>query len=352
MSLAIDSLLSPVNLDEPCGVYAEDDTSLYTEFNALEQAAKGKPEQVMGDSVIPAVDPDWRSVYDMSLELLKKTKDLKVACYLTQSLIIRQGFIGVSQGLELIEKLLNEYWQEVHPQLTIDDDYDPDYRVNAVAYLGDADFIRSLAKINLVSSKAVGHFTLMDYRSAILGDDKPEDAPDISLINAAFMDTEVEDLQANKEAVSSAIALVESISKAFDEKLTDATGPQLDPLVAELKYVLKVYGEFLADRGVASDEGEAEEGAEGSEQDATGEEGATVVVKTNPGEVNSREDVIKQIDKICTYYVKNEPSSPVPLILNRAKKLVNMEFMDIMRDMSPESVHAIMSLAGLENSGE
>ncbi len=351
MSLAIDSLLSPVSLDEPCGDFSEDNTSLYTEFSALEQAAKGKPEQVMGDSVIPAVEPDWRSVHDLSLAFLKQSKDLKVVCYLIQSLIARQGFLGVSEGLDLMDKLLNEFWQDVHPQLTIDDDYDPDYRVNAVAYLGDADFIKSLAKINLVSSKAVGHFTLIDYRYAIAGDDRPEGTPDISLINAAFMDTDLEGLQATQDAVVRAIASVESISRTFDEKLTDASGPQLAPLIAELKYVLKVYGEFLADRGVASDEGESEETSEEAEQTMT-EESATVLVKTNPGEVNTREDVIKQIDKICTYYMKNEPSSPVPLILNRAKKLVNMEFMDIMRDMSPESVNAIMSLAGIEGSSD
>jgi type VI secretion system protein ImpA len=347
MSLAIDSLLSPVNLDAPCGDFSEDNTSLYSDFSALEQAAKGKPEQVMGDSVIPAVEPDWRSVYELSLELLKKTKDLKVACYLTQSLIMRQGFEGVRDGLLVIEGLLKEYWQDVHPQLTIDDDYDPDYRVNAVAYLADADFIKSLAKIKLVASKAVGQFTLIDYRLAISGDDKPEGAPDISLINAAFMDVDLESLKSVQDAVGSAISSVESITQIFDEKLTDASGPQLAPLLAELKYVLKVYGEFLSDRGVDAEDGALEEGGEDAEQTMT-EESTAVVVKTNPGEVNSREDVIKQIDKICTYYVKNEPSSPVPLILNRAKKLVSMDFMDIMKDMSPESVKAIMSLAGME----
>lgn len=353
MSLDIEGILSPINLDEPCGEYFEDNTALYTEFNALEQAAKGKPEQVMGDSVIPAVDPDWRSVYDLSLALLKKTKDLKVAGYLAQSLIMRSGFEGLSDGLELVNRLLQEYWQEVHPQLTIDDDYDPDYRVNAISYLGDAEFKNSLAKINLVASRAVGQFTLKDYRIAISGDDKPEDAPDISLINAAFMDADLDGLLSVQEGINKAIASAEAISTAFDEKLTDATGPQLDPLLAELRYAAKVYAEFLSDRGVDSTEASSEDGVdEDVQMDVSAEELATKVVKVNPGEVNTREDVIKQIDKICTYYVKNEPSSPVPLILNRAKKLVNMDFMDIMRDMSPESVKAILSLAGMDENGD
>jgi type VI secretion system protein ImpA len=354
MGHPLDALLSPVSLESPCGIYLENSPELYTEFNALELSAKGKPEQVMGTSVKPAVEPNWGKVQELAKALLGKSKDLRVACYLTQSLIIKRGFAGLSDGLSYISLLLGEYWEEVHPQLIIvlkgeEDDDDPDFRINSIAYLGDMDFINSLSAIKLVTSRAVGSFSLKDYRLAIAaGDTKVENRPDITLINAAFMDVDIDVLQSARLGAIESMDSINLITKTYTEKLSAESSPQLEPLLAELRYVVKVYDEILSERGVAS-EGVAEspnEVEEGGQE--MSQESAPAKQTANPGEVNSREDVIKQIEKICKYYQKNEPSSPVPLVLNRAKKLVTMDFMDIMKDMSPDSVHSIVALAGLE----
>jgi type VI secretion system protein ImpA len=49
---------------------------------------------------------------------------------------------------------------------------------------------------------------------------------------------------------------------------------------------------------------------------------------------------------VCAYFERNEPSSPVPIFLNRAKRLTGMRFVDIIRDMSPESMNTIDLIAG------
>jgi len=56
------------------------------------------------------------------------------------------------------------------------------------------------------------------------------------------------------------------------------------------------------------------------------------------GQLQSREDVMRMLDKICEYYARVEPSSPVPVLLQRAKKLVPMSFMEIMQDLIPDGV--------------
>jgi len=356
MGHPLETLLSPVSPENPCGLFADSSAELYSEFNALMQFADGRPEQVMGDSVIPAVEPNWAKVQELAQALLSKSKDLRIACYLTQSLIKKGGFLGLNDGLNFVNSLLGEYWEEVHPCLIIldedgDEDDDPDYRINAVAYLGDAGFINSLSDVKLVSSRAVGSFSLKDYRIAIgsQGDSKGENKPDISLINAAFMDVDVELLQSARQAVIESIESVNQISNKFAEKLSAASSPQLKPLLADLRYVIKIYDEVLSERGVVSDVNDDQTDDSVSEEgQAMNKELESVKPVVNAGEVNTRDDVIKQIDKICKYYQKNEPSSPVPLILNRAKKLVTMDFMDIMKDMSPESVQSIVALAGLE----
>jgi type VI secretion system protein ImpA len=66
------------------------------------------------------------------------------------------------------------------------------------------------------------------------------------------------------------------------------------------------------------------------------------------GEVRSREDALRLIDRICAYFEQHEPSSPVPLILRRAKRLVGAGFIDILRDMAPAGVGEAETIAGLE----
>jgi len=343
MSHPLEALQSPISDDIPCGPYIDDNAELYSEYNSLEQSAQGKPEQVMGDSVIAAVEPNWGKVHDVSLSIFNKTKDLRVACYLTQSLLSKKAFPGLSDGLNLIHSLLNDSWEDVHPKLIIDDDDDPDYRVNAISYLGSSDFILSVSNIILVSSRAVGSFSLKDYRAAVDGPsgDADSNKPDFSLINAAFMDVEVEQLQLAKDAISASIDILKQIIAIFDEKLANADTPQLEPLANDLKNVIKIYDEYLVQRGASVDEDENP----GEDGDAMDQSSAKVTAIS--GDVNSQADVLNAIEKICKYYEKNEPSSPVPLVLNRAKKLVTMDFMEIMNDMSPDTVHSIKNLAGL-----
>ena len=46
--------------------------------------------------------------------------------------------------------------------------------------------------------------------------------------------------------------------------------------------------------------------------------------------------MIKALDKICDYYKRIEPSSPVPVFLNRAKELVDSDFNTIVESLFPE----------------
>ena len=70
------------------------------------------------------------------------------------------------------------------------------------------------------------------------------------------------------------------------------------------------------------------------------------------GAVRTRDDVVRLLERICDYYERQEPSSPVPLLLTRAKRLVAKDFMHIMRDIASDGVQQIESIAGLENPEE
>ncbi len=67
------------------------------------------------------------------------------------------------------------------------------------------------------------------------------------------------------------------------------------------------------------------------------------------GAIRSRQDVIRMLEQMCKYYEKNEPSSPVPLLLQRAKRIASKDFLEIIRDLSPKALDDIQAIGGIEN---
>jgi type VI secretion system protein ImpA len=90
---------------------------------------------------------------------------------------------------------------------------------------------------------------------------------------------------------------------------------------------------------------EAPAGSQGYESDPEARPAA--VAQAPSGQISSREDVVRAIDRICDYYSRNEPSSPVPLLLLRARRLATGSFVDIVRDLAPDALAEIEKVCGL-----
>jgi type VI secretion system protein ImpA len=66
-----------------------------------------------------------------------------------------------------------------------------------------------------------------------------------------------------------------------------------------------------------------------------------------PDELNSREQVLAALDKMLAYYERREPASPIPLLLKRVKRLVPMDFLDLMEDLAPGAVKQLKEIGGI-----
>jgi type VI secretion system protein ImpA len=64
------------------------------------------------------------------------------------------------------------------------------------------------------------------------------------------------------------------------------------------------------------------------------------------GEIASRDDVVRALEKICDYYARHEPSSPLPLLLQRCKRLATMSFIEIVKEMVPDGMSQVEIIAG------
>jgi type VI secretion system protein ImpA len=80
--------------------------------------------------------------------------------------------------------------------------------------------------------------------------------------------------------------------------------------------------------------------------EVSGAAGGRSVRMQIPGQIQSRDDVVEALDKICSYYERHEQSSPVPLLLRRAKRLATMSFMDIIKDLADQALPQVEVISG------
>jgi type VI secretion system protein ImpA len=56
--------------------------------------------------------------------------------------------------------------------------------------------------------------------------------------------------------------------------------------------------------------------------------------------------VVIALDSIIAYYKQQEPSSPVPFILARVRRLVIMNFMEVITELNPDALDKILNVTG------
>jgi type VI secretion system protein ImpA len=152
-----------------------------------------------------------------------------------------------------------------------------------------------------------------------------------------LQDSSVEDVQKTAAELGRALESIAGIEKSFSTHVGAARGGSLSDLTGVIKGAHQTVSEQLAKKAPQTvDEAGGVVAAEaGAPAQASG------VIRT-------RDDVLKTLDKLCDYFDRNEPSSPVPILLRRAKRLINKSFMDIVRDMASNGVSQVELLRGSE----
>lgn len=346
----VEALLEPRGDDSPSGDNLEYDPT----FMDLEIAGMPGEERQIGDQTIPAEDPDFKEVSRLAQEILDRSHDLRAAVYLANAQLRIGGLPAFADVLTYMAGCLDRHWATCHPELD-EDDGDPTMRVNAVLGLADTQgVLRSLRLAPLTESRTFGRMSLRDIMIAdgeITAPAGMDSIPDAATVGAAFKDTNPDTLSAMQAAAQQAADMVRAISAAFDENVP-GQGPNLDPLQTMIdKIAARLTAEVGGDEAPEEDDAEIdyEEADEGHDAGAApAPTAAPAAGGAAVGAIRNTKDVINAIDRIIEYYKRTEPSSPVPIILHRARKLVDADFMAILADMLPESVDEIQRLGGLE----
>jgi len=350
MAIDIQSLLSEVSPEAPCG----EDLSYDASFLALEDMLRPKAGGGVVEGVEEAAEePNWRDVREKSMELLRRSKDLRVAMYLVLASLKMDGLAGLRDGLALLQGLLDHFWEHLYPKLDPEDNNDPLERINILQSLSPETvspqdpmkFKQRLAEVPLCNSAQMGRFSLRDIQVARGELTVSAGGPDMSVIDAAFQDTATDELIAASQTADKAIEHLATITTIFSKNAAQGQTPDLSDFQSILGNIHKCIQGYLAKRGYgqAVEEGAPTAGTAGGESDKGGISLA--------GEIRSPQEALLAIEKVCQYFDRHEPSSPVPLLLRRAQRLVSKNFTDVIADLCPDAMSRVQLIGGAGSSG-
>jgi type VI secretion system protein ImpA len=240
-----------------------------------------------------------------------------------------------SETLNVASRWLDMHWSQTYPLV----DEDAILRRNALNCFADPmAVVDGLRRVPLVSSRQHGTFSLRDIDIAthqlVPGDGDAQ--VDENQVNAAFGSMPLAELTELHDSLVSGAASLRKIDATMrDTAGSDAT-PSFDVLEAQLARMSQALRAQLAshpDSRAATTSGL--------------ESGAGDGVSAS-GVVKSRQDAIRALDAVADFFRRTEPSSPIPLFLARAKRLVSKDFLEVLADIAPEAVAQARAAGGLK----
>jgi type VI secretion system protein ImpA len=322
-------LLQPITADQPCGEALED-TPLLASFDAF---------RLFGQSTPLDPPPEWGVIRSKALEALTRSKDIRLLAHLGTALLRTDGLAAFSHTLQVASQWLQTYWAGTYPLV----DEDAVLRRNALNCFADQmAVIDGLRRLPLAVSRQHGTFSLRDIDIAT-GQMQPSDGdsrPDENRIEAAFAEMALDNLQQLQQAVSAAIDAVKRIEATMSSEGGAEAVPGFDPLAAQLVKIDRVFRARLAGR----------EGAGVAPEPAGSEPGRGDGHPVPIGAIKSRQDAIRALDAVADFFRHNEPSSPIPLFLERAKRLVSKNFLEVLADIAPDALAQARSAGGLSHN--
>ncbi len=336
--------LPEVAPDRPAGENLEHDG----DFGSLERAARGRTEQQHGDLIVAAEDPDWKEVAALATGLLTRTHDLRVLAHLAVARLQTDGLAGYASVLGTTWHELDRHWAHVHPLLDPEDDNDPTLRANALLALASPGrVLRVLRDMPLAASVRAGRVCWRDIGMALGAIEVPADRekPSEAMVHAAFQETDPARLSALEEAAGAAIGHAAGIATSFDAHAGAGTGPDLTELIKLLGEIRRYVAQYRPAAEIAA------EAAPAGEPGAAAPAGvaAPAMTAASLGPVTTRADAMRLLDLVAAYYERYEPSSPLPLLLERARRLADKNFIDILRDMAPQGLGQAQIVIGVRD---
>ena len=342
-----EGLLRPLSESAPCGQSLEDTPTLaafdaYKLFGQQSAIGARRPGQKEDE---PPTPPDWNDMLETSAAALAISKDLRVLAYFGAAQLWSGGLIPFCETLRVAAGWLGTWFEAVYPRI----DEDIYFRTNALNNFNDRlAIVDALRRMPLLSTRSTGPISLrhIELATGVIPVGKQDGVPTKEgEINAAFGAAPIEDLRALTAALKQGLDSLAQI----DAQMLAAGGIEATPnfdgrgdkeKLVSLRHQLKRSQEIVRSQIAARPD------AAPSESEAAGDGAAR---PGGLGAIRTRQDAIRALDAVTMFFENTEPSSPVPLFIERAKRLIAKNFLDVLQDIVPDALNAAKAAGGIRD---
>lgn len=371
----LEPFLVPVGSESASGVELRNDPRFHAIERLMEPAARTFRLENVKSGGTGSVVINWSDILEQSADLATTGRDIRLLVIVARALANAEGFAGLEQGLGLLTHTVERHWDTVHPVLR--ESPSPreaaTRRINSLFQLENTDngLLCDLEFTVVLSPRGLGAVTVGDLCAGALTRNQAQ-----AELPSGLGDKEVAELLSRHEARVNRVTaacrahgierpeematLVQSIEAArtalvvLEAALTARVGE--NGVGVKFKELDKVLSRALAP--LAAAQGQAASGA-ASEVNAMADPAAPVPVTNGahppsavggiPGAVNSRRDVERCLDMIIDFYERTEPSSPIPHLARRMRKMVPMNFLQLMEEIAPSGMKEFKNVAGVDD---
>ncbi|HLQ18541.1 MAG TPA: type VI secretion system ImpA family N-terminal domain-containing protein [Tabrizicola sp.] len=375
--MQLEPFLVPLGEGNASGSELRNDPRFHGIERLLDPAARAVRLENVRSGGVGSANIDWTGLLDQAAELATAGRDIRLLVIVVRSLFNANGFDGLAGGLDLLTGTVEQYWDSVHP--TLRESPSPreaaTRRINALFQLENSDngLLCDLEFSVVLSPRGLGPVTGADLCAGGLTRNQAQ-----SELPSGLGEREVAEHLARHEAQQNRVtAACRAQAAERPEELTalmtaiEAGRAALGRLESALnarvmengvgvrfKELDKILGRMLAPLAAAQSQSTSAPSAmeatamTDTVSPAPSLNGATAPTAATggiPGSVNSRRDVERCLDMIIDFYERTEPSSPIPHLARRMRKMVPMNFLQLMEEIAPSGMKEFKNVAGVDD---
>jgi type VI secretion system protein ImpA len=342
--LDFSSLLAPINKKHPAGQNLRletDQPNIYQQIKDARTAARAtERQQTQGGE--KSAKTHWQTVYKLAAEALtKKSKDLELATWLTESLLREHGFQGLAAGFKLLHELIKTYWEQLYPLP------DEDGLISRIAPLTglngeevDGTLIAPIALIPLVENSNHDSFALWQYKQAIellkIADPEKRNQrinsgwTTLEALENIIANTDPAILQAQRTAITACLDHYQALNTLLDNHCGNEAPPssRINKILTEcLECLTSLTQQHLP----------AVINTQTEQLNVVESPPSTIAPAILPSQNMTREQVLQNLLIAAQFFRNTEPHSPIPYLLERAVRWGKMELPELLKELVSDS---------------
>lgn len=312
-------LLQPISDALPAGA----DLSFSPDLDAIALARKfDDPSLDQGEWVTDLKEADWPFVVARCTALLaEKSKDLRLAVWLTEAGARVHDLRGLGEGYLLLAGLCDQYWERgLYP---LDEDGDNDQRVGNLGWI----LARTPALVREIGLTENGDYSTIDFESArkraSSGNEEQQNrAPKLADMETAKRNNSAQFKTALRADAQYCIDALQQLERVADARLgNDSPGfssarDALQTLLHALPADAGAGAAYGTLGGAAqSDDAAIDEASAHSHEQAPA---GVTAAPARPGVIQNRAQAVAQLRAVAAFFRSTEPHSPASYFADKA----------------------------------